>query len=91
VMTLKAFASTAAGGAATTQPLLGTLTNPGAGNQAIMRVTSAVAIGQIVNQAADNGALPYYSVGGSLFYRTSPDTGTCSDDVVIYVMDGWEG
>lgn len=91
VMTLKAIASAAGGGASTTQPLLGTLTNPGGGTQITLRVASATAIGQPINTAADNGALPYYSAGGSLFYRSAVDSGTCSDSVVIYIMDGWEG
>jgi hypothetical protein len=91
VLFMKAFGSAAGGGAATSQPVLGTLTNPLGGTQAVLRAGSATAIGTPVIQAGDNGATPYYSSTGSLFYRSSVDTGTFSDDVVIYVMDGWRG
>ena len=91
VLFLKAVGSAAGGGAATSQPVLGTLTNPIAGTQAVLRASAATTIGQPVLVEGNNGATPYYSSTGSLFYRSVVDTGTFSDSVVLYIMDGLRG
>tara|TARA_R100000664_G_scaffold11263_1_gene18380 strand:+ start:31795 stop:32205 length:411 start_codon:yes stop_codon:yes gene_type:complete len=90
VLSIKTFTSTAGGGAATTQPIIGTLTNPAGGTQAVFRAASTGAIGTVIQAIPTNGYMPYYSSTGSLFYRGATDAGTCSENVVIYISAGWE-
>lgn len=90
IMMVKSFTSAAGGGAATTRPLIGTAANPLGGTQAVFQASAATSIGTPIIGTPDNGATPYYSSTGKLFYRTQTDAGTCTESAVIYVLAGWE-
>ncbi len=85
---IKSLGSAAGGGAANASATLGTSTNPAAGVDLIFKA-SATSIGTLLNSYPAGGSIPYYSSGGYLFYRGTVDTGTFSESVVIYFMEGW--
>ncbi len=90
IVMVKSLTSTAGGGAATSRPAIGTATNPLGGTQGVFQASAATAIGTLIMGTPDNGAVPYYSSTGKLFYRTQTNTGTCTESAVIYVLAGWE-